>query len=122
MFDELETPSISPGRDIDCIVIGHNDVDFAAFSETQKQFAEISAGYNECFTNSVNLDGKRHTYTELLNKVLNRARGGQHILNAFQVPSLAVAYLVNFLCQRGVRADTLNLRARRSTWNAVSTN
>lgn len=108
MFDKLETPSVSPGGDIDCIVIGHNDVDFAAFSETQQQFAEISAGYNECFTNSVNIDGKRHTYTELLNKVLNRARGGQHTLNAFQVPSLAVAYLVNFLCQRGVRAEGVN--------------
>jgi len=110
MFHQIETnPSaISPDGDLDCIVIGHNDVDFAAFSESQKQFAKVSAGYNECLTNSVNIGGQRHTYTELLNQVLDRARGGKHTLNPFLVPSLAVAYLVNFLCQRGVRAEGVN--------------
>jgi radical SAM superfamily enzyme YgiQ (UPF0313 family) len=83
-------------------------VDFAAFSDNQKRFANRSAGYNEVVTNSVRINGRRHTYMELLNMILEHVDDLTHGLNTFRVPSLAVAYLVNFLSQRGLRAEGIN--------------
>jgi hypothetical protein len=97
-----------PTMPLHCIVIGHNDVHFATFSDKQKQFADRSAGYNEIVTNSVCTDGHRRTYMDLLNLVLERANGAPHDLNTFRVPSLAVAYLVNYLRQRGLNAEGVN--------------
>lgn len=98
----------APAMPLDCIVIGHNDVDFAGFADMQKQFADRSAGYSEVVTNSVCIDGRRRTYMGLLNMVLERASGAPHDLNTFRVPSLAVAYLVNFLRQKGINAEGVN--------------
>ena len=102
---ELEGSVPNP---IHCVVIGHNDEDFAAYADKQKQFSERSAGYNEVITNSVSVGGRRRTYMELLNLIQNRADGAQHSLNTFEVPSLAVAYLVNFLRREGLNAEGVN--------------
>jgi radical SAM PhpK family P-methyltransferase len=88
--------------------MGHNDVDFAAFSEKQRQFADRSAGHSEIVTNSVCIQGKRRTYMELLNTVMERVDGRSSDFNTFRVPSLAVAYLVNFLRQRKLNAEGVN--------------
>lgn len=93
---------------LDCIVVGHNDIEFAEFANKQKQFADHSASYSEVVTNSVCVDGQRRTYMELLNLVLERADGEAHDLNTFRVPSLATAYLVNFLRKKGYRAEGIN--------------
>jgi len=106
MPDPAIPQSASPS--LDCIVIGHNDVDFATFSDNQKEFATRSAGYNEIVTNSVRIDGRRQTYMELLNTILERVDDSAHELNTFRVPSLAVLYLVNFLRGKGLRAEGIN--------------
>lgn len=104
-FAAVRSPASPP---LNCIVIGHNDVDFATFANNQKEFADRSAGYNEIVTNSVRINGHRQTYMELLNTILERVDGATHELNTFRVPSLAVAYLVNFLRQRGLHAEGIN--------------
>ncbi len=91
-----------------CIVIGHNDVNFAAFAEKQKQFADRSASHSEVVTNSINIGDRRHTYIELLNLVLERANDRRYDLNTFQAPHLGVAYLVNFLRKAGLNAEGVN--------------
>ncbi len=91
-----------------CVVVGHNDEDFAVYSEKQRQFAERSAGYNEVITNSVRINGRQCTYMDLLNVILSRSDGMQHNLNTFEVPNLAVAYLVNFLRGKGLNAEGVN--------------
>jgi radical SAM PhpK family P-methyltransferase len=92
----------------DCIVIGFNETDFDSFACGQRQFAEISGSYSELKTNSVLIAGRRYTYMELLNIVLSRATGRRWDLNAFELPSLGVAYLVSFLRRRGADVDFVN--------------
>lgn len=109
LYDQFSPPERQASAlPLHCIVIGHNDVDFAAFADNQKQFADRSAGYSEVVTNSVCIDGRRRSYMDLLNMVMERADGAPHDLNTFQVPSLAVAYLVNFLRQKGLNAEGVN--------------
>src|SRR5690349_11857187 len=100
--------SNQPAGPLHCVVIGHNDVNFATFAENQMQFAARSAAYNEVVTNSVCVSGRRRSYMELLNVILSRGSGTPHDLNTFKVPSLAVAYLVNFLRKRGLGAEGVN--------------
>jgi len=107
--DQLGSVTTTSGqRRLDCVIIGHNDIDFSLFADGQKAFGERSAGYSECVTNSVEIEGRRYTYIELLNRLLDHARGGRHTLNTFDVPSLAVAYLVSFLRKRELSAEGVN--------------
>jgi p-methyltransferase len=95
-------------RAVDCVVVGHNDTDFAEFARAQQVFAERSASYSEVRTNSILDNGERRTYMELLNRVLRRVTGRPWDLNTFKQPSLGVAYLVSYLRRRGLSAVPVN--------------
>lgn len=94
---------------VDCVVIGHHDVDFAAFARTQEAFKDRSASHSEVVTNSIRDGSARCTYMDLLNKILQRASGRPWALNAFDLPSLAVAYLVSCLRRAGLATEGINM-------------
>ncbi len=93
---------------IDCVIVGYNDVDFAAFAADQKKMAHYSGAYHEIVTNSVLLEGRRTTYMDLINHAVERATGRNPQLNSFAAPSLGVCYLQSFLLRRGLRAEVVN--------------
>lgn len=92
----------------DCIIVGFNEVDFDAYTQTQKQFSTTSAGYSELQTNSVLLGERRLTYMDLLNTVLGRDQDVASRLSAFRMPSLALAYLSSYLFRRGFEVELVN--------------
>ena len=95
-------------RRLDAILVGFNEIDFGQFSQEQKRFEEISGTYSELKTNSVLLEGERHTYTRLLNRLLAQNTGHPYNLNAFRMPNLACAYLASFLSSRGFFVEIVN--------------
>lgn len=97
----------SDGR-LDCIVIGHNDVDFGAVEAFMKKTRRQSAAYQDFKSNSVDLHGRRITYMQLLNEALQRATGRPYNLSVCELPHLGSCYLVSYLKARGFRAELVN--------------
>jgi radical SAM PhpK family P-methyltransferase len=93
---------------LDTILVGFNEVDFAQFARTQQQFSHSSGGYNALTTSSVLLGDRRVTYMDLLNATVERATGLPSALNAFEMPSLGVAYLASYLMRRGFKTGIIN--------------
>ena len=98
----------APNAEIDCIVVGYNDLDFQQFIKIQKDLAGFSGAYWEAKSNSVFLHGRRINYMDLLNHSLKRATGVDPQLNIFEVPSLGACYLTSFLRKRGFNAELVN--------------
>jgi radical SAM PhpK family P-methyltransferase len=93
---------------LDCVVVGYNDIDFAAFAARQKKMESTSGAYHEVKTNSVILDGKRVTYMDFLSRVVGKLTGEDPGLSAFDAPSLGAYYLASFVRQRGLTAEVVN--------------
>ena len=93
---------------VDCVVIGYNDLNFQTFAAAQKNMAQYSGAYHEVVTNSVLLDGNRITYMDLINRGVELATGGNPHLNAFAAPSLGVCYLTSFLARMGFHVEPVN--------------
>ncbi|MEV0326060.1 PhpK family radical SAM P-methyltransferase [Micromonospora echinospora] len=93
---------------LDCIIVGFNEIDFADFARAQQAFADTSGAYRELLTNSVLLGDRRMTYMDLLNVVRERETGRPSRLSAFEMPSLGVAYLASFLYRRGFDVGVVN--------------
>jgi len=94
--------------DLDCVLIGYNDVDFDVFAAKQKRMAKQSGGYHEIKTNSLIHEGKRLTYMAFLNEVIARATGKDPELNVFEAPALGACCLRNHLQKQGFEAEVVN--------------
>jgi len=90
---------------LDCIIIGYHDLPFGDYAESQKKMEGFSGAYRDIKHNSVRLHGERITYMQLLNDAVIGATGINPQLNAFEVPSLGVTYLVSYLRHRGFNVD-----------------
>ncbi len=93
---------------LDCIVIGYNDVSFNSLAEKHRPFQDYNGTYSELKTNSVLLNGQRKTYMELLNHALTGIHGTDPNLNAFEVPNLGAVYLTSFLRSRNFAVELIN--------------
>jgi radical SAM PhpK family P-methyltransferase len=93
---------------LDCILVGYNDLDFNAFAAKQKEMESHSGAYHEIKSNSLILHGKRMTYMELLNHAITRATGQNPHLNVFEAPSLGVCYLKSYLQKRHFEVEIVN--------------
>lgn len=93
---------------LDCIVIGYNDVSFNSLADKHRPFQTYSGTYGELKTNSVLLNGQRKTYMELLNHTITEIHGCDPNLNAFEVPNLGAVYLTSFLRSRNFAVELIN--------------
>ena len=93
---------------LDCVIIGHNDVSFKSIAEPLKNMSKRSGAYNDLQANSVMFDNERITYMDLLNRVLKKATGRDHGLHACELPHLGAAYLKSFLRKRNFNAEVVN--------------
>jgi p-methyltransferase len=99
---------MSPKAQLDCVIVGYNDVDFGKFAARQKRMESTSGAYHEIKTNSVLVEGRRITYMDLLNRVVERVSGADPRLSAFDAPSLGAYYLASFVRSRGLTAEVVN--------------
>ena len=97
----------SKGR-LDCIVVGHNDVEFSRVEEVLRKTRNHSAAYFDLQANSVSYRGQRMTYMSLLNAVLSQTTGQASDLHECELPHLGTAYLTNFLLRRGFFVEKIN--------------
>lgn len=94
--------------DIDCVLIGYNDIDLSWVDEELKPLRNASGGYRHFRSNTVQIDGKRRHYTDLLNRSLTDATGVPHSLHVAKTPSLACCILKSFLAGMGLRSEIVN--------------
>jgi radical SAM PhpK family P-methyltransferase len=100
---------------LDCIIIGYNEIPFQRYVELLGNFSEDSEAYRDLKFSFVELDGRPFNYVDLLNHVLQSAdgeSGGSSLAQPFQsgeIPNLAAVYLSNILRKRGLRTKYVNL-------------
>jgi radical SAM PhpK family P-methyltransferase len=93
---------------LDCLIIGHNDVDFRTVEAKLKKTQHYSGAYADLKTNSVYFHGRRITYMPLLNEVMKRAVGTDPRFCLTDVPHLGAVILKSFLQRRGFNVGIVN--------------
>ena len=93
---------------IDCIIIGHNELNFSSVPEEAEASRSISGNYWAQIASSVDYMGRRMPYDELLNNYLAEKKGKESNLHIYKTPSLGVRYLVNFLKKRNFDVEHVN--------------
>jgi radical SAM PhpK family P-methyltransferase len=103
-------------ENLDCVVIGYNEIPFEQYEEFLRHYGEDSEAYRDLKFSFVNLDGRKLDYTGLLNYARRetRTRAGGHMLPSTEIksgdiPNLAAIYLTNFLRRNGYHARYINL-------------
>lgn len=102
-------------RQLDCVVIGYNDVPFSRYESLVRSYGENSTEYRDLRFSFIDLEGQRLNYVGLLNKAWGLARNDQRQLRgrgefeSGDIPNLAAAYLTWFLQRRGTEARYINL-------------
>lgn len=102
-------------REIDCVVIGYNELPFDRYEGLLRQYGEDSEAYRDLKLSFVELGGRKRLYADLMNEVTRQARHPQNggrsseVFKSGDIPNLAAAYLTSFLQRRGYRAQYINL-------------
>jgi radical SAM PhpK family P-methyltransferase len=99
---------LRPSNGPDCIVIGHNDVDFRSVQDFMEGTRRRSAAYKDLQANSISLHGERMTYMTLLNRTLAAATGRDPGLNVCELPHLGSCTLTSYLRKRGFQVEHIN--------------
>jgi radical SAM PhpK family P-methyltransferase len=94
---------------LDCIVIGYNEVPFSRYEQFLHTYGEDSEAYRDLKFSFVNLDGQKLDYPGLLNHVRSLAGANGEELKSGDIPNLAAAYLTNFQRRNGHTAEYINL-------------
>jgi p-methyltransferase len=94
--------------DLDCVLVGYNDIDLGWVDDELKPVRHASGGYRHFRSNTLVIDGKRRHYTDLLNRTLTDATGRQHALHVARTPSLPCMILKSFLASRGLHSEIVN--------------
>lgn len=94
--------------DLDCVLIGYHYVSLEDTLQDLEGMRQYSGGYWNLVANSVAWNGKRMSYTDLLNLILEKATGQEHHLHVAHLPNLAVCYLKSFLNKRQINAEVVN--------------
>jgi radical SAM PhpK family P-methyltransferase len=92
----------------DCILIGSYDLDFDLVYRSAMPTQSRSALISYLQHNSVNSNGRRLTYSGLLNASIADATGRDPALHVGRLPNLASCYLSSFLGKRGISSEIVN--------------
>jgi p-methyltransferase len=107
--------TMTNSKDLDCVVIGYNELPFAEYESFLRVYGEESEAYRDLKFSFVDLGGRKLDYIGLLNHVLGLAyRNGDKLsvgeeFKSGDIPNLAAVYLANYLRHRGHRARYINL-------------
>jgi radical SAM PhpK family P-methyltransferase len=93
---------------LDCLIIGHNDIEFRLVEENLKKTKHYSGAYADLKANSVNFHGRRITYMALLNEMVKKAVGEDPRFCLTEIPNLGAVILKSFLHRRGFNVEIIN--------------
>jgi radical SAM PhpK family P-methyltransferase len=95
-------------NNLDCIVVGYNDVDLKMVLDSMGPMKNVSGALRNMAHNTVLFRGRRMNYTTLLNLALTEVMNKHYRLHVMQLPNLGVAYLRSFLERRRFKVDHIN--------------
>lgn len=98
---------------VDCVVIGYNDMPFEKYEQLLQKYGARSEAYRDLRFNFINVDGSKLLYTDLFNKALRDTLSSSSLPEEIEfrsgdIPNLAAAYLTHFL-RRKFNASYINL-------------
>jgi radical SAM PhpK family P-methyltransferase len=102
-------------RELDCVVIGYNEVPFERYESFLRSYGEETEAYRDLKFSFVSLAERKLDYMGLLNHTLAQAQYNSdtlppaETLKSGDIPNLAAVYLTNYLRMRGLRAKYINL-------------
>src|SRR6185503_17774914 len=99
---------------LDCVVIGYNEVPFARYERFLRNYGENSEAYRDLKFSFVELGKQKLDYVGLMNHVSSQARGAngnapEETYKSGDIPNLAAAYLTTFLRRQGFQTQFINL-------------
>jgi p-methyltransferase len=99
---------------LDCVVIGYNEVPFARYERFLRNYGENSEAYRDLKFSFVELGKQKLDYVGLMNHVSSQARGTngnapEETYKSGDIPNLAAAYLTTFLRRQGFQTQFINL-------------
>lgn len=106
---------MSQRRNLDCVVIGYNEVPFERYESFLGNYGEDSEAYRDLKFSFVKVGDTKMDYMGLMNYSLGLAKDSgdgsspQAEFKSGDLPSLAAAYLTNFLRNRGHSTKYVNL-------------
>src|SRR5690349_12185039 len=92
-------------RAIDCVLIGHNQIEFARHEEQVRRTGVRSPAYRDLGLNFIRVGDKPMTLGELWNAAVERAERPHRPLRLFDNFSATLAYLGSFLDAHGASFD-----------------
>jgi len=100
-------------HNLDCVVIGYNEIPFQRYESFLRNYGEDSEAYRDLKFSFVNVGGEKLDYMGLMNYSSGLAKSnGASPLGEFKsgdIPSLGAVYLTNFLRNHGHTAKYINL-------------
>ncbi len=103
-------------NNLDCIVIGYNEVPFVKYESFLRNYGEEAEAYRDLKFSFVDLGGTKLDYMGLLNHALALAQPAGSVpalpheeLKSGDIPNLAAVYLTNFLRNNGHQTRYINL-------------
>src|SRR5579863_4760376 len=101
------------GGNVDCVVIGYNDMPFEKYEQLLQKYGTRSEAYRDLRFNFVTVDDRKLLYTDLFNKALRDTLASPSLREEMEfrsgdIPNLAAAYLTHFL-RRKFNASYINL-------------
>ncbi|MCP4146216.1 MAG: hypothetical protein GY757_00565, partial [bacterium] len=101
-------------KTIDCLFIGHNEMNFADYERNVRTMGVNSGAYRDLNLNFIHYNNSPYSVTGIFNlfnsKEKNRAepQTGVKALNMLETFSPAIAYLGTYLKRRGLTFDCIN--------------
>lgn len=100
---------------LDCVVIGYNEVPFAKYETFLRNYGEDAEAYRDLKFSFIDLGDKKLDYVGLMNHACSMAGGAngngrlEETYKSGDIPNLAAAYLTTFLRRHGFEARYVNL-------------
>ncbi|CAK7016017.1 PhpK family radical SAM P-methyltransferase [Tissierella sp.] len=94
-------------RDIDCLVIGYNEMNFSDYHKILSGMSKKSGAYRDLNLNFINYKDTEYTVTGIFNELLNigNEKDKLNIGNTF---SATISYLCSYLSRRNLTFDYIN--------------
>jgi anaerobic magnesium-protoporphyrin IX monomethyl ester cyclase len=98
-------------KSIDCLLIGHNDMNFREYEREIRKMGVNSGAYRDLNLNYIKLNNEPYSISEVINLFYSKPFGAEAVIKPFSVSesfSAAIAYLGSFLHRRGLTFDFVN--------------
>ncbi|WP_066501699.1 PhpK family radical SAM P-methyltransferase [Abyssisolibacter fermentans] len=94
-------------KNIDCLFIGHNEMEFEKYESTVRNMGVSSGAYRDLYFNFLQYKGRKYTASEFYN-LFRAPEDTMGPLNLGESVSLAIVYLSSYLKKRGFTFDYVN--------------